>query len=48
VWERLATDLKPRHLDRICTRTIGFDELPAAFPDYVAGKALGRTLVRVG
>ena len=48
VWERLATDLKPRHLDRICTRTIAFEDLPAAFPDYVAGKALGRTLVRIG
>jgi NADPH2:quinone reductase len=48
VWERLATDLKPRHLDRICTRTIEFDALPSAFPDYVAGKALGRTLVRIG
>jgi acrylyl-CoA reductase (NADPH) len=48
VWDRLATDLRPRHLDRICTRTIGFDELLAAFPDYVAGRALGRTLVRIG
>jgi NADPH2:quinone reductase len=47
VWERLATDLKPRHLDRICTRTIEFDALPAAFPDYVAGHVLGRTIVRI-
>ena len=48
VWDRLATDLKPRHLARICARTIGFEELPAAFPDYVAGRVLGRTLVRIG
>ena len=47
VWDRIATDLKPRHLDRICARTIGFAELPAAFPDYVAGTVQGRTLVRI-
>ena len=47
VWDRLATDLKPRHLGRICARTVGFDELLAAFPDYVAGRVQGRTLVRV-
>jgi NADPH2:quinone reductase len=47
VWERIASDLKPRHLDRICTRTIEFDDLPGAFPDYLAGKVLGRTIVRI-
>lgn len=47
VWERLATDLKPRHLDRIVTRTIDFDALPNAFADYVAGNVVGRTIVRV-
>jgi acrylyl-CoA reductase (NADPH) len=48
VWERIATDLRPRHLARICSRTIGLDELPAAFPDYLAGQVQGRTLVRIG
>ena len=48
VWDRLATDLKPRHLDRICARTIALDELLAAFPAYVAGAVQGRTLVRIG
>ena len=48
VWDRIATDLRPRHLDRICGRTIGFDELPAAFPAYIAGAVQGRTLVRIG
>ena len=47
VWKRIATDLMPRHLDRIVTRTIAFDELPAAFPDYVAGKVTGRTVVAI-
>jgi acrylyl-CoA reductase (NADPH) len=47
VWRRIATDLRPRHLDRIVTRTIGFDELPAAFPAYLEGRVTGRTLVRI-
>ncbi len=48
IWERLATDLKPRHLERICHRTIAFDALPAAFADFVGGRVLGRTLVEIG
>lgn len=48
VWRRLATDLKPRHLDRICTRTIDFDALPGTFGAFLEGKVLGRTLVRIG
>lgn len=47
VWERLATDLKPRHLDVIGTRTIGFDELPGVFQAYVDGTVTGRTLVEI-
>jgi NADPH2:quinone reductase len=47
IWERISRDLRPRHLDRICTRSIGLDDLPAAFPDYVHGKVLGRTTVRI-
>ena len=48
VWRRIATDLRPRHIERIVTRTIAFDELPAAFPDYIAGRVTGRTVVRIG
>jgi len=48
VWQRIAGDLRPRHLERIVTRTIAFDELPAAFPDYIAGRVTGRTVVRIG
>ena len=48
VWQRIATDLRPRHLDRIVTRTVPFEELPAAFPDYIAGRVTGRTVVRIG
>jgi len=48
VWQRIATDLRPKHLARIVTRTIAFDELPGAFPDYIAGRVTGRTVVKIG
>jgi NADPH2:quinone reductase len=47
VWQRIATDLRPRHLERIVTRTIPFAELPGAFADYLAGRVTGRTVVRI-
>jgi acrylyl-CoA reductase (NADPH) len=47
VWKRIATDLRPRHLERIVTRTIDFDELPGAFPAYLDGAVTGRTVVRI-
>jgi len=47
VWNRIATDLKPRHLDQIATRTIAFDELPSAFDAYMKGTVTGRTIVKI-
>jgi len=47
VWKRMGGDLRPRHLDTICKRTIEFDELPDAFQDYMDGKVTGRTLVKI-
>jgi NADPH2:quinone reductase len=48
VWERIANDLKPAHLDLIVTRTIAFEDLPTAFADYLNGQVTGRTVVRIG
>ncbi|KAF1710547.1 oxidoreductase [Pseudoxanthomonas kalamensis DSM 18571] len=48
VWERLAGDWKPRHLDAICTREIGLDGLPAVFETMLDGGSFGRTLVKIG
>lgn len=48
VWKRIASDLRPRHFDKLVTRTIGFDELPAAFDDYIKGCVVGRTVVKIG
>lgn len=46
VWDRLATDLKPRRLAQV-TRSISIDELPAAFDAFIKGQVRGRTVVRV-
>ena len=47
VWQRIATDLTPRHLDRIAPRTIPFDQLPAAFQAHLDGTVIGRTVVKM-
>jgi len=47
VWNRLANDLKPRHLEQIVTREINFDELPNAFSGYMEGEMTGRTVVKI-
>ena len=45
VWQHLATDWKPRHLDRICTREIPMAQLPDVFATMLSGGSFGRTLV---
>ena len=47
VWERIGTDLRPRHLKQIVTRTIDFPQLPQAFAGYLDGSVTGRTVVRI-
>lgn len=44
IWQRLATDLKPRHLERIARR-ISFDGLPQAFETLLAARVRGRQVV---
>ncbi|GAB2570680.1 YhdH/YhfP family quinone oxidoreductase [Dyella jejuensis] len=48
VWQHLASDWKPRHLDRIATREISLDQLPDVFERMLAGDSFGRTVVRIG
>lgn len=48
VWNRIATDLAPRHLGRIVTSSIAFADLPRAFAPLLEGRILGRTLVTLG
>jgi putative YhdH/YhfP family quinone oxidoreductase len=44
VWRRLATDMKPAHLQTM-VRTIPFDELPTVFDDFINAKIRGRIVV---
>jgi len=47
VWERLGSDLKPKHLEDIVTREVSLDELPGVFGDYLEANVTGRTVVRI-
>lgn len=46
VWQRLATDLKPRHLEAIAN-TIALDDLGAYFDKMLKGGIRGRAVVKL-
>lgn len=46
VWGRLATDMKPKNLDKIVT-TVAFDDLPATFDAVMQAKMRGRSVVKI-
>jgi NADPH2:quinone reductase len=45
VWNRIATDLRPRHLADIANHEVSLEELPASFQAYIDGRIVGRTIV---
>jgi putative YhdH/YhfP family quinone oxidoreductase len=47
VWQRLASDWKPAHLERIATREVGLDGLHEVFERMLAGGSFGRSVVRL-
>lgn len=47
IWDRLATDLRPRELGAHVTE-VGLDDLDDALDAIVAGSARGRWVVRIG
>lgn len=47
VWNRIAGDLAPAHLDQIANREISLADLPNYFADYIDGNVTGRTIVRL-
>jgi acrylyl-CoA reductase (NADPH) len=47
IWQRLATDWKPRHFEHF-VRCIGLDDLPRAFDELLAGRCWGRQVVDPG
>jgi acrylyl-CoA reductase (NADPH) len=48
LWERLASDLRPAHLDAIVSETIGLEGLPGVFENLMSRRHTGRTVVRIG
>lgn len=46
VWQRLAKDLKPRHLSAVAT-TIGLDDLPRHFEAVLNAQHRGRAVVKM-
>lgn len=47
LWERLADDWKPAHLDKIITDEVSLDQLPDTFNRLLSGEAFGRTVVKL-
>lgn len=47
VWSRIASDLRPQHLDRIGSQTIEFADLPDYFQAFLDGTVTGRTVVKI-
>lgn len=47
VWDRLATDMRPRHL-KAMARTITLAELPGAFDAFIKSQVKGRIVVAIG
>jgi len=47
LWQRLGTDLRPRHFDRIA-RPIRFDDLDRAMDRFFEASSIGRVVVEVG
>lgn len=47
LWQRIATDLKPAHLDLIRSRVVALAQLPEVFAGYLQGNIRGRTVVHI-
>jgi NADPH2:quinone reductase len=47
IWNRLGTDLKPRHLDKVVTNEVSFENLAESFGNYLNGSNWGRTIVKI-
>lgn len=47
IWDRLASDLRPRYLSEIAS-TVSLQELPRVFDDLLKARIRGRTVVKIG
>jgi acrylyl-CoA reductase (NADPH) len=48
LWDRLANEWKPPHLEVICRAEVPLDGVADCFDSMLKGESLGRTVVRVG
>ena len=48
LWDRLANEWRPPHLDEIIRQEVALDGMQAVFERMLNGEALGRTVVRIG
>jgi acrylyl-CoA reductase (NADPH) len=48
IWRRLASDMRPRHLDKLINRVVTLEGMSSVFSALVAGGAMGRTVVKLG
>jgi putative YhdH/YhfP family quinone oxidoreductase len=46
VWEHLAGDWKPAHLEKIANREVALADISPVFDTMLAGQSLGRTVVK--
>jgi len=47
LWNRLAGEWRPRHLERIAAPSVDLENLSSAFDQLIAGQGRGRIVVRV-
>lgn len=47
LWEKLADEWRPRHLDKIVNREVTLNQLSGIFDTMMAGGSLGRTVVKI-
>ncbi|MDX1555353.1 MAG: oxidoreductase [Xanthomonadales bacterium] len=48
LWDRLANEWRPAHLDEICRQEVPLDGMEPVFKKMMAGGSLGRTVVKIG
>ncbi|WP_156290362.1 NADPH:quinone oxidoreductase family protein [Oceanobacillus salinisoli] len=47
IWQRLATDFKPKDIEALVQQEIGLEKLPDVLPTLLKGTARGRTIVKL-
>ena len=47
LWQRLANEWRPQHLDSIVRNEVALDDIAGAFEPLIDGAALGRTVVKL-